>query len=100
MVVFNKHYSDTDTSKEIKEIEDRKLSLKNKTEFYFHTRQKNLSRHHVINNELNLTTFLDKLNWLIIHQSPEYKSFIVDKIKFHDYSKKILGIDICVPIKS
>ena len=34
----------------------------------------------------------------MIHESPEYKSNIVDKIKLHEYSKKILGKDICVPI--
>ena len=35
---------------------------------------------------------------LIIHESPKYKSQIADKIKLHEYSKKILGKDICVPI--
>lgn len=35
---------------------------------------------------------------MIIHESPEYKSKLVDKIKLHEYSKKILGKDICVPI--
>jgi len=38
------------------------------------------------------------LNWLIIHESPEYKSFLADKIKLHDYVQKIIGKDICVPI--
>ena len=34
----------------------------------------------------------------MIHESPDYKSNIVDKILVHEYSKKILGKDICVPI--
>lgn len=45
-----------------------------------------------------IISFGDKLNWLVIHESAEYKSSIVDKIKLHDYSKIILGKDICVPI--
>jgi len=34
----------------------------------------------------------------MIHESPQYKSLIVDKIKLRDYSIKILGKNICVPI--
>ena len=49
-------------------------------------------------NESNITTIQDKINWLIIHENPEYKANIVDKILLHEYSKKILGKDICVPI--
>jgi hypothetical protein len=32
------------------------------------------------------------------HDSPEKKSEIVDKILLRNYSKKILGKDICVPL--
>jgi len=49
-------------------------------------------------NESNLITIQDKLKYLTIHESPDFKSNIVDKIKLHAYSKKKLGIDICVPI--
>jgi len=35
---------------------------------------------------------------LDIHESPQYKSFIADKIKLRDYSKRILGKVICVPL--
>ena len=49
-------------------------------------------------NESNLITIQDKLNYLSIHESPDFKSNIVDKIRLHEYSKKILGKDICVPI--
>ena len=48
--------------------------------------------------ESNLNTIQEKLNYLLIHESPDYKSKIVDKILLHDYSIKKLGIDICVPI--
>ena len=38
------------------------------------------------------------INWLLIHENPEKKTNLVDKILLHDYSKKMLGKDICVPI--
>ena len=49
-------------------------------------------------NESNLVTIQNKLNYLIVHESPDYKSKIVDKILLHNYSIKKLGKDICVPI--
>ena len=70
------------------------LFLANKTEYYYQERKKFIKKY----DELNLVTFQDKLNYLAIHESPEYKSNIADKIKLSEYSKKILGKDICVPI--
>ena len=70
------------------------LFLNNKTEFYFKTRKEICKNY----NESHLITFQDKLNYLIIHESAEYKSNIVDKIKLKEYSKKVLGKDICIPI--
>jgi hypothetical protein len=84
--------------KEIKNEDDVKLYLKNKTEFYFKYRLKMLKRNKKVYNESHLITFQDKLNYLVIHENPEFKTDIVDKIKIHQYSKKILGKDICVPI--
>ena len=49
-------------------------------------------------NESNLITIQNKLNYLIVHESPDYKTKIVDKILLHNYSIKKLGKDICVPI--
>jgi len=49
-------------------------------------------------NESNLVTIQNKLNYLIVHESPDYKTKIVDKILLHNYSIKKLGKDICVPI--
>ena len=46
----------------------------------------------------NLTTIQEKLNYLMIHESPDYKSKIADKILLHKYSINKLGKDICVPI--
>ena len=83
---------------ELNKTKERKLYLKNKTEFYYNIRKNFLLKYHIIYNEYNLTTFQDKLSYLVIHESPQYKSFIVDKIKLRDYSKKILGKDICVPL--
>ena len=48
--------------------------------------------------ESNLITIQDKMNWLLIHESPEYKTKIVDKILLRQYAKKILDKDICPPI--
>ena len=77
---------------------DLNLYLKNKTLFYFYKRVTYLKRFNLFYNESNLLTFQNKINWLIIHESAEYKSKIADKIKLHKYSKKILHKDICVPI--
>ena len=49
-------------------------------------------------NDSNIITFQDKLNWLLVHESPELKSNIVDKVLLRNYSQKILGKDICVPL--
>ena len=34
----------------------------------------------------------------MVHESPDFKSKIADKILLHDYSIKKLGFDLCVPI--
>ena len=49
-------------------------------------------------NDSKIQTIQDKLNWLLVHESPELKTNIVDKILLRNYSKKILGKNICVPI--
>ena len=84
--------------KEIKNGENVRLYMKNKTEFYYKYRINFLKQNNISYNESNIITFQDKLNYLIIHDNPESKSDIVDKIKIHQFSKKILGKDICVPI--
>lgn len=83
---------------EIKNDKDREIFLKNTTNFYFNSRTKYLLKFNIIYNESKLETIQDKLSWLDIHESPLYKSYVVDKIKLHEYSKKVLGKDICVPI--
>ena len=83
---------------ELKDEKERKLFITNLTEFYLYYRKKYLLKYKILYNESDLLTFQDKLNYLAIHESPQYKSIIVDKIRLHDYSKKILGKDICVPI--
>lgn len=97
-LVLNKSDLSFKLYKEFKNKDDLKLFKKNKTNFYFKIRTKFLKKLNIDYNETNLKTFQDKINYLIIHESPEYKSNLVDKIKIHEYSKKILGKDICVPI--
>ena len=75
--------------KEIKNEDDVNLYLKNKTEFYYKYRIKKLKKHHIIYNESHLITFQDKLNYLLIHENPELKTDIVDKIKILKMPKYI-----------
>ena len=70
----------------------------NLTEFYIKGRQYIMKINGKFYNDSNIITIQDKLNWLIIHENPENKTNIVDKILLHEYSQKILGEDICVPI--
>ena len=75
-----------------------KLYIENKTEFKIRGRQHIMEICGRIYNDSNISTIQDKLNWILIHDNPEYKSKMTDKILLHEYSKKILGKDICVPI--
>ena len=75
-----------------------KLYIENKTKFRIRGRQKIMEISGKIYNESNIKTIQDKLNWLLIHENPENKTNLVDKILLHEYSKKKLGKDICVPI--
>ena len=74
------------------------LYIENRTEFYIRGRQILMRKKGGDYNESNIITIQDKLNWLLVHDSPESKTNIVDKILLRNYSKKILGKDICVPI--
>jgi hypothetical protein len=70
-----------------------KMCYKSRSLYYLKSRGEILTK-----NISQLTTIQEKINYLLIHESPDYKSKIVDKIGLHEYSKKILGKDICVPI--
>ena len=63
----------------------------------YNSRNLYYSKHRNVN-ESNLFTIQSKLNYLMVHESPDYKSKIADKILLHNYSIKKLGKDICVPI--
>ena len=65
--------------------------------FFINSRAKIMNNKN-INDKSMLITIQEKLNYLLIHESPDYKSKIADKIKLHEYSIKMLGKDICVPI--
>jgi len=75
-----------------------KMCYKSRTMYYTKNRRKTVESYGMEYDENNLLTLNDKLNYLIIHESPDYKSKICDKIRLHDYSKNKLGKDICVPI--
>lgn len=74
------------------------LYFKDKKKFYSKGRKYISQQLGKIYNESNVITFQDKLNYLLIHESPEDKTNIVDKIQLRNYSKTILGKDICTPI--
>ena len=74
------------------------LYIENRTEYYIKGRQRLMDLNGKNYNDSNIVTIQDKLNYLIIHESPEQKSKLVDKILLLNYSKKVLGKDICVPI--
>ncbi len=44
------------------------------------------------------STFTEKIQWLKIHDSSFLKTYCTDKITVHEYCKKKLGKDICIPI--
>lgn len=75
-----------------------KMCYKSRTMYYTKDRRKTVERQGLKYDENNLLTINDKLNYLLIHESPDYKSKICDKIRLHEYSKNKLGKDICVPI--
>ncbi len=91
-----KNYFNNKIGKKIKE----KLEVCYSTRdiIYTKARQIYIQDQNMTYNESNLITIQDKLNYLTIHESPDYKSKLVDKINLHKYSKKVLGKDICVPI--
>ena len=96
---YIKKFKNNDQKKEIKFIKSMfQLYIENRTEYYIKGRQRKMEINGKKYNESNIITIQDKLNWLIIHESPESKTNIVDKILLHNYSRKILGKDICVPI--
>ena len=74
------------------------LYIENREKFYIKGREHIMKSKGKIYNDSNVITFQDKLNYLLIHESPEDKTKIVDKILFRNYSKDILGKDLCAPI--
>jgi hypothetical protein len=74
------------------------LYIENRTKFYLKGREKIMENSLYKYNDSNIITIQDKLNWLLIHDTPEIKSRFVDKILLHNFSIEILGKDICVPI--
>ena len=75
-----------------------KMCYKSRSLYYTEERKKQTDHYISKYNDNNLEIIQNKINYLIIHESPDYKSKIADKIGVHEYSKKVLGKDICVPI--
>ena len=74
------------------------LYFENREKFYAKGRDYIMKRNGKPYNKRNVKTFQEKLNYLLIYESPECKTEIVDKILLRNYSRKIIGKDICTPI--
>ena len=74
------------------------LYIDNREKFYLKGRKFKMKLFGSSFNESNIITIQDKLNYLLVYDFPENKSRYVDKILLREYSKEILGKDICVPI--
>ena len=74
------------------------LYFQNKKKFYAKGREFKMGRIGKPYTESNIISFQDKLNYLLINESPEDKTSIVDKILLRNYSKEVLGKDICPSI--
>ena len=74
------------------------LYIENKEKFYTKGREFIMSSYGKQFNKSNIITFQDKLNYLLIYEKPEDKAQIVDKILLRNYSKDVLGKDVCPPI--
>ena len=75
-----------------------RLYIENREQFYIKGREYQMKKLDYIYNDSNIVTFEDKLNYLLVHENPENKTEFVDKILLRNYSRKIIGKDICVPI--
>ena len=100
LININENISNNNVKIIEKYIKDISLQLyiENRTEYYIKGRQEIMKNVGSNYNDSNVKTFQDKLNWLLVHESPEQKYNIVDKILLRKYSEKILGKNICVPI--
>ena len=74
------------------------LYIDNREKFYLKGRKFKMKLYGSSFDESNIITIQDKLNYLLVYDFPENKSRYVDKILLREYSKEILGKDICVPI--
>lgn len=72
-----------------------KLYFDNRKQFYAKGREYKTNKKY---NETNVLTFQEKLNYLLIYESPEDKTNIVDKILLRNYSESVIGKDLCAPI--
>ena len=86
-------YSEQNEFPVLKISKDEKLEMCYKSRAIYYTKYREHNK-----GNIKLETIQSKISYLIVHESPDYKSKIVDKIGVHEYAKKVLGKDICVPI--
>lgn len=97
--LFIRKFKNNKSLNDIDKDEMIKMCYKSRIPYYIQARENQMVKSRMnFYNETKLITIQDKINYLTIHESPDYKSKIVDKILLHEYSKKMLNKDICVPI--
>ena len=74
------------------------LYFDDKQKFYAKGREYLMKKKKNYYNRKNVKTFQEKLNYLLIYESPENKTHIVDKVLLRNYTRNVLGKDICAPI--
>lgn len=47
----------------------------------------------------NPITYQDKIGWLKTYDYSDLKTYCADKLLLHEYSKDIVGKDLCIPVK-
>ena len=72
-----------------------KTNKKNIINFYYKERLHFLKLNKKNYNNYSIISIEDKLNWLAINDVNELKGNCSDKILLHEYSKNVLGKDIC-----
>ena len=98
--IINNSISINEEESVLKYTKDELLQMCYKSRALYYTEERKKQTSHYLGklNDLNSETIQNKINYLIIHESPDYKSKLADKIGVHEYSQKVLGKDICVPI--
>ena len=96
----NSNNTDNNEFPVLKLSKDELLEMCYKSRAFYYKEERKRQTSHILDNYHNqkYETIQYKINYLSIHESPDYKSKIADKIGVRTYAQKVLGKDISVPI--